>query len=344
MKILGRAKKSLVSIIRLCSHTIRSKKKPIMALLLIFSVFFSSFANTSVFATSSNNVDTTILEIKETDISETKTDAESLDIKENETLNETNNEETNMNNENNNSDVDETENKEEDQNNNLNNNSSDSGDSEDEETSPPSSEESDETINEELTNNNTQDQNDKTESDDDNANTDKNNSNENIPDEDVDDSSETSENEGENIEDETAEKENAELETDEEITLLYTDEEKGYTITITGTENILNGAVSVIATPGENERLNEYNEAFSNSESQSDYQAVAVYDISLFDENDNIVEPNGEVNVLFKSNEVQSFIETSNENEETELLVLHNLDTVSNAAENIENNTQNKEE
>ena len=118
--------------------------------------------------------------------------------------------------------------------------------------------------------------------------------------------------------------------------LTYTDEENGIRITVKA-ENAedLNHAVSVVATRVDETREKQYENIISNEINENDSEVVIptvekvyVYNISLFDKDNQEVEPNGIISVLFSIDELKE-----NLTEDTTLTVYHNKAT---EAENLE--------
>ena len=127
---------------------------------------------------------------------------------------------------------------------------------------------------------------------------------------------------------------NSEEEIEYPTSLNFTDEENGISINVKSdsVEN-LNHAVKVVAVRVEEERENQYKDILSNenkvSEDSQDEEVVIptvekvyVYNISLFDQNNQEVEPTGEISVSFTIDELKDTL-----TDEKTLTVYHNTDT-----------------
>ena len=127
---------------------------------------------------------------------------------------------------------------------------------------------------------------------------------------------------------------NSEEEIEYPTSLNFTDEENGISINVKSdsVEN-LNHAVKVVAVRVEKERENQYKDVLSNentvSEDSQDEEVVIptvekvyVYNISLFDQNNQEVEPTGEISVSFTIDELKDTL-----TDEKTLTVYHNTDT-----------------
>ncbi|MCD8332909.1 MAG: leucine-rich repeat domain-containing protein, partial [Clostridiales bacterium] len=153
----------------------------------------------------------------------------------------------------------------------------------------------------------------------------------------ADDLTEIADDDSQSAEDaERAEEEIEEAEEESDEPLVFETTQDGVTIRISGSAEALAGVDSVSITDISAERIKAYEDALADDDSIAAGKVIAVYDITLLDEEGNAVEPNGLVSVSITSETLQEYLD-----EGEDIQILHNMNTTVEAVndDSIDNGT-----